>query len=125
MATICEMVLCLPNRSAASTRFLEAASRRNPVMASSRATTMTAIQAGNPAQPHKRDERRANQDFVRQRVHQNPEIGDELVAAGDAAVKVIRQAGGAEKQEGNRLMPAKIHEDRHQKGERQDKTGDG
>src|SRR5665213_1408405 len=46
MATICEMVLCLPNCSAASTTFFDAASSRRPVIASSRATmTMTIHEA--------------------------------------------------------------------------------
>src|SRR5260221_377119 len=46
MATIWEIVLCLPYPSAANTTFFDAASRRNPVIASSRATMITTIQAG-------------------------------------------------------------------------------
>ena len=40
---ICQMVLCLPQPSAASTTFFDAASSRSPVMDNSRATINTAI----------------------------------------------------------------------------------
>ena len=45
MVVIWDTVLCLPSRSAAKTTFLEAASRRSPVIASSRPTITATIQA--------------------------------------------------------------------------------
>src|SRR5262245_18157852 len=62
----------------------------------------------NPIQLDKRDEGRANHDFVRQRVHQDAEVCDEFPATGDLAVQKIADAAGDKQREGNGPMEGNL-----------------
>jgi hypothetical protein len=65
------------------------------------------------------------QNFVRQRVHEDSEVGDEIVAARDHAVKVVRQRRGAEEQQGEGFKKTSVHKHNGQERGREDKSGDG
>jgi len=64
---------------------------------------------------HERNERRADQYLVRQRVHQNAEVGDQAASARDAPVQIIGETGHAEKNQGQRVVVPKGREQRHRK----------
>ena len=53
----------------------------------------------------KRDECRADENLVGQRIHQDAEIRDEIVATGDYAVEIIGNARGTEEEQGHRVAP--------------------
>ena len=54
---------------------------------------------------------RGNQQLVRHGVHQLAEIGDEVAAAGDAAVEHVRDGRTHEDEGGGQLGPARLHAD--------------
>lgn len=74
------------------------------------------------AQFHKGDERGASQDLVRQRIHENTKVGDQVLFPGDSTVQKIRNASDAKKNESNRLIPPKRGEDHDQKEGREDES---
>ena len=98
--------------------FLDAASSRRPVMASSRATMTTTIHAADLHRRvgmqmrafHEGDERRAGHDLVRQRVHEDAEIGDQIAGAGDAAIQKIRHARETEKNQRQRVAVGELRQ---------------
>ena len=53
-----------------------------------------------PFEFHKSDERGANHDLVRERVHENAEVGDEIAPARDLAVEEITDTRGDEEGKG-------------------------
>ena len=53
---------------------------------------------------HKRDKRRTGHDFIRQRIHQDAEVGDEFAGTRDATVQKVSDPGQAEKKQGQGVM---------------------
>src|ERR1043165_4772029 len=74
---------------------------------------------------HKCDKRRTDQDFVRQRVHQNTEIRDQLVFAGNLAVEIVREACEAEKNQRNSLVKADLGKNHREERHRQNESRNG
>src|ERR1044071_10245650 len=75
--------------------------------------------------PHKRDKGRTDEDFVGQRVHQDAEIGDQLVFAGDLAIEVVGEAREAEKDQRNGFVKADLRKDHREKGHGQNESRNG
>src|ERR1017187_9785549 len=125
MATICEIVLCLPKPSAARTTCLETANSRNPVMASARATTTTTIHAGIQFSPTKAMKAEQSMILSASGSMRTPKLVMSFRRRAIFAVQEVAHRGGDEERQRDRLVILHLREHHRQKGDGENEAGDG
>src|SRR4051794_29314201 len=92
---ICRAVLSFPQTLAATTCPCSTASWRSPVTANSRAMKTIATHACRRSSETRRDERRRDEELVRQRIHELAERRHVVVAAREVPGGSGRPSGGS------------------------------
>jgi hypothetical protein len=83
------------------------------------------IQAGTHFSSTKAMKAEHTQDLVRQGIHENAEVGDQLTASGDGAIEVIGDTGGDEQDQGEGLVEGKTDQQRDEEEPREHEARDG
>ena len=74
-----------------------------------------AAHGGNGVQRHQADEGGRHHDLVHQRVHEPPEIGLHVQAAGDLAIGIIRKPGQEKEPQRRRAGQGRLHAQRRRR----------